>query len=96
MNLEIQIQSLIFSLVFGMFFSLMFNLFYKRLFCGKLILRVVTNLIFITINTLLYFEILRMINNGIIHLYFIIAMIIGFVLGNVKTKVIRKYRLESL
>lgn len=94
MVLELQIQSLIFSLVFGMFFALMYNLFYKHLFKGKIVIRVITNLIFVSSNTILYFLLLKIINNGIIHSYFLIILGIGFIIGNIKTRKIRKYRLE--
>lgn len=94
MNLELQIQSLIFSLVFGMFFALMYNLFYKYLFRGIVVIRFIVNLIFVISNTTLYFLLLKTINNGRIHSYFLIMLVIGFIIGNVKTRKIRKYRLE--
>lgn len=96
MNLELQIQSLIFSFIFGMFFSLMFNLFYKYLFRGKSWFRFITNMIFVFFHVILYFSLLMMINDGRIHLYFIIMLTLGFIIGNKKTKKIRKYRLEVL
>ena len=96
MDLEIQIQSLVFSLVFGMFFSLLFNLFYKYLFRGKFIFKLLINLFFVIVNTLLYFGLLCIINEGIIHLYFLIMLIIGFFVGNIKTRKIRKYTLDIL
>ena len=94
MDLEIQIQSLIFSLVFGMFFSLIFNLMYKHLFRGKKVFRLFTNMLFVIFNVLLYFGILSIINDGIIHTYFMLMVVVGFIIGNKKTKKIRKYRLE--
>ena len=96
MNLELQIQSLIFSFVFGLFFSLMFNLFYKYLFRGKVFFRIISNFIFVMANTLLYFLCLKLINNGIIHIYFIIMLFLGFILGNKKTKTIRKFKLDTI
>ena len=96
MNLEIQLQSLIFSIIFGMFFALMFNLFYRVLFRGKIVFRLITNFIFVIANALLYFLLLKIINNGIIHLYFIIMLFLGFFIGNKKTKVIRKYKLSAI
>lgn len=95
MELELQIQSLIFSLVFGMFFAFMFNLFYKYLFNGKIIFKIITNFVFVSINTLLYFLLLRMINDGIVHVYFIFMVVTGFVIGNIKTRVIRRYNLAK-
>lgn len=93
MNLEIQIQSLIFSLVFGMFFAFMFNIFYKQLFFGKTMFKIISNVFFVMVNVVLYFCFLRMINEGIIHPYFVIMLLIGFIIGNQKTRVIRKIKL---
>ena len=94
MNLEIQIQSLIFSLVFGMFFALMYNLFYKYLFKGKVVIRAIVNILFVSFNTMLYFFLMQIINNGIIHSYFLLMVVVGFTISNIKTRRIRKYRLE--
>jgi len=96
MVLEQQIQSLIFSLVFGMLYALMYNLFYKQLFKGKLIVRIIFNLLFTITNTTLYFFVLTLINNGIIHLYFLIMLSVGSVIGNISTRKIRRHDLEYL
>ena len=94
MNLEIQIQSLIFSFIFGMFFSLMYNTFYRLLFCGNKLKRIIINLIFDIIIFGIYFLCLKVINSGIVHLYFLISLILGFIIGNIKTKKVRGYKLE--
>jgi hypothetical protein len=94
MNLETQIQSLIFSLVFGMFFALMFNIFYKQLFLGRTVFKIISNVFFVTCNVLLYFGILKTINDGIIHPYFLLMLFIGFTIGNKKAKMIRKIKLD--
>lgn len=90
MSLEIQIQTLAFSLIYGMFFSLIMNLNYKYIFNSKLYYKVIINLLFVIGMVLLYFILLRKINNGIFHSYFIIMIILGFFIGNYKTKVLRK------
>ena len=94
MNIELQIQSLVFSLVFGLFFSFVYNLFYKYLYKGVMFIRIIMNFIFIISLASLYFMFLSIINNGIIHLYFIIMLFIGFIMGNIKTKKLRRYTLE--
>lgn len=96
MNLELQIQSLIFSFLFGLFFALMFNLLYKYLFKGKNWFRLITNIIFVFFHTILYFSLLTIINDGRIHIYFILMLSLGFIIGNKKIKKIRRYRLEIL
>jgi len=94
MGLELQIQTIIFSFVYGMFFSLLYNLFYRYLFCGKVVMRIIKDFIFVIAIFSLFFAGLKIINGGIIHLYFIIMLLIGFIVGNKKTKKTRKYKLQ--
>lgn len=89
MNLEIQIQSLVSSLVYGMYLSLLYNLMYKYLYNNNFFIKIIFNIIYVAINSLLYFFILILISEGNIHIYFIIMLAIGFILGNRKTKKIR-------
>ena len=90
MVLEVQIQSLIFSLCFGMFCAFIYNLCYRWLFKGKKIIRIFINLIFVNLLSILYFVLLKGINFGIIHWYFLLIFGVGFVIGNRKTRKIRK------
>ena len=90
MDLEIQIQSIVFSFVFGLFLSLIYNLFYFFLYNNFLILKILSNIIYSISMSLLYFNINYLINSGIIHPYFIFLIIIGFILGNFKTRIIRR------
>ena len=89
MNLEVQIQSMIFSFVYGLFFSFLLNLNYRVLFTSKKYIQVIGNLFFIIDNVLLYFILLRYINNGVLHLYFLLLVVLGFFVGNPTTKKIR-------
>ena len=86
MDLEIQIQSLVFSFVFGMFFSLIYNMIYFILLCDNKIIKMISNTIYCLISTSTYFLLLYKINNGIIHPYFLLTLIIGFYIGNKDTK----------
>ena len=90
MNLEIQIQVLVYSLMYGMFFSLVMNLCYRYIFYTKTYYKVIINFLFIINMVLIYFIILRKINNGIFHSYFLLMIILGIFIGNNKTKVLRK------
>ncbi|MGN1000427.1 MAG: spore cortex biosynthesis protein YabQ [Bacilli bacterium] len=89
MKLEIQLQSLVMSFLFGMFFSLIFNIFYRRIFRIKKHLRLITTILFLLINTTLYFWLLVLVNDGIVHIYFLISILFGFLVGNRKTKKLR-------
>ncbi len=89
MNLEIQIQSLISSFVYGLYLSLIYNIFYKYLYNKNIIINLISNLLFTIINVSSYFFILILINKGTIHIYFLISLICGFLVGNNTTKKIR-------
>lgn len=80
--LDIQIKSIIYSFIYGIFFSFLLNLNYKFIFYSKGIIKITINFLFILDNTLLYFIILRYINNGILHYYFIISLFLGFLCVN--------------
>lgn len=90
MILEIQIQSLIVSFVYGMFISLLYNQFYFLLYNDKKILLIISDLFFCISLSLLYFFIMYKINYANIHPYFIGMLLIGFLIGNRKTKIIRR------
>ena len=82
MILKIQILTLIFSFLFGIIFYLEIKLNYKFIYNEKKLYKIITTFFFVMANVLLYFIILQKINNGILHLYGILAIIIGFTLSN--------------
>ena len=81
MELSIQIKTLIISFVYGIILSYMVISHRKYLFCGKLWYRMVFNMVFIFDYTLIYFFILKFINNGVFHVYFLFLLIIGYIFG---------------
>lgn len=89
MDLEIQIQSLITSLIYGMYLSLIYNVLYRFLYSNNIFTKITWNLIFSIAHSLIYFTFMKLINEASIHLYFIALLIIGFIIGNKKTKLIR-------
>ncbi len=89
MNLEIQIQSLISSLVYGMYLSLIYNISYKFLYSYQIIPKLICNGLFTIIHTIIYFILLEFVNEGTVHIYFIGCLIIGFLIGNHTTKKVR-------
>ena len=76
--IDIQIKSIAFSFLYGMFFSFLLNLNYKFIYYSKGIAKVLINIFFVVDNVLLYFIILRYINNGIVHFYFLLSLVIGY------------------
>lgn len=75
MPLDIQIKTFLISIIFGIVFSMLTDIFYK-----KKIFNLVLSLITIILFTITYFLFLIKINNGIVHPYYILSFIIGFVL----------------
>ncbi len=81
MVLTIQIYSLIFSFFFGVFFYFLLEVNYKFLYNDKIIIKTINTFLFLLFNTILYFIGLIKINNGIIHIYFLLAILLGFLLA---------------
>lgn len=75
MRINIQLISLGYSFLYGIFFYFMLLL-NKKYLNNKYAF--IYNLLFIIDNVLLYFIILRYINNGIFHIYFLFTIVLGF------------------
>ena len=91
--LRIQIISVVISYLYGIFFSILLNLNSKYIYNTKKIKKYLFNFIFAFDNVLLYFIILRHINDGILHYYFIIALFLGFLSVNkVTNRIFNKIR----
>ncbi len=86
MDLSIQLQVLTVSFAYGIFFSYLLRMQYRFLFESKLFYKVFITLLFVFDNCLLYFLILRTINYGVFHIYFLILLILGYLFGNYLTK----------
>ncbi len=77
-NLKLQIYSIIYTFIYGGFCALLVNLFYKILFYRKYYFKLISNFLFVIIMTILYFFILKIINYGYIHIYFLLVFSLGF------------------
>lgn len=80
MNLELQILTFVVSFLFGVFFGIELKLNYKFIYQSNKIYKIITTFFFIMTNVLIYFIILRKTNNGILHIYGVLAIILGFIL----------------
>ncbi len=90
MNLKIQIISLLFSFVFGIIFSLLVNINYRLLFSKSRVFQIIMTLVFVINCALIYFFLLKFINNGVVHPYFYLMVLIGFYFSFPITKSFRK------
>ncbi len=88
MELKIQIISLIYSFIYGVFFSIMLNINYKNLYHSRKHIKIISTIIFVFVNVLIYFLILKRINNGMIHPYLLIAFLFGNLIDNGSIKLV--------
>lgn len=91
MSLDLQIISSIFSFLYGILFSILLNFNYNVLFSGKRLFRIFSNILFLLDSSLLYFILIKRINEGIIHPYFYLLFFLGACLCFSKTKFLRRF-----
>lgn len=80
MNLIIQFKSIIFSFCYGFVLHMLYNIFYKYLNLCKKRYKCLNNLLFFINSSLIYFVLIKLINNGVIHIYFLISLLLGYLL----------------
>ena len=81
MSIKTQVLSLLFSLAYGGFFSFIYHINYKYIYGQKRIYAITITFLVVFNGALLYYLILRQINYGILHPYFLLMLMIGFYLG---------------
>ncbi len=82
MDLSIQIKVLVISFVYGMILAYIIRKQYKYFFNAKLWYELILNSFFVFDIVILYFLILKAINHGIFHIYFLFLILLGFLFGN--------------
>ena len=78
MSLLTQIETLLFSFIFGIMFSLILDITKKYIYHNNIVIKIISSFCISLILSLIYFIINIKINNGIIHIYFIGAVLIGY------------------
>ena len=91
MSLFEQVIALIFSFIYGGILSALYNFNYNLLFYKKKSIKIFFNIIFVLDLVLIYFLAMRKINNAIIHPYFYLLIILGFVSCFDVSKKLRKF-----
>lgn len=91
MNYKIQLISLLFSFIFGVFFYLSSLLNYKLIKKHHIIVKYLITFVYIIDIALLYVLFMYKINYGIIHIYFIVLLFLGYYFGYFYTRKIRKF-----
>lgn len=78
MNLKIQCIALSFSFLYGIIFYFLVKMNKKMLFNKNLVIKVESNFLFMLDVSLCYFLILKFINNGVLHIYFLFMFLFGY------------------
>lgn len=78
MKLNIQIYSLVYSFFFGVVLYFLLDMFNKLNSKSKIILKAILSFVFVIILSLAYFIGLLYINNGYLHPYFFIIIMVGY------------------
>ena len=81
MILTEQIVGIIFSFCYGIILSILYNFNYQLIFNTKVLVKVVFNVVFVFDLVLIYFLVMKKINNAIILPYFYLFIILGFLLS---------------
>ncbi len=86
MTIKLQIISIVFSFIFGIFFSILTDINYKYLFSKNLVFKIIFTFIYIIDAALVYFLFIKKINSGVVHSYFLLFIVVGFIIGQLKFK----------
>ena len=92
MILKEQIYTILFSTIYGAIFYILIILNKKMLFKGNIFKRILFNLLFNIDLFLIYFIILRYINNGILTYYSYLFITIGSVIAQYTTNKLKTYK----
>lgn len=90
MILETQIITFLVSVGFGVLFSFFIDLIKNKLFKINSFFQIVISLSLTILLSLIYFYVLLNLNNAIIHPYYVVAFIIGFLIENTFKKLSKR------
>ena len=90
MNNVIQLFSFIISFLFGIVFAFLNELNSSLIKKKKLYLKIIITFLFVVDVSLLYLIVIYKLNNGIMHVYFLIFIILGYIISYKKIKVLSK------
>lgn len=82
-ELNIQILSLGVSFLYGILFYILLEINSRFLYSSSMVVRILFSFVFILFCSLLYFVVLLKVNNGYVHFYFLLCIILGYFLCKV-------------
>ena len=80
MSLKLQIISLIISFIFGILFNFLLKINYKIIYNESKIVQIGGTFLYVIASSLLYFYILLKVNNGIVHIYCLLSILLGYII----------------
>ncbi len=83
MDLTTQLSSIFFSIVIGTLFSITFEFVYLKLNIEGVVYKLFYNFLYTFIFALIYYFGLLYINNGILHIYLILTVLISFIVSEI-------------
>lgn len=78
MKLDIQVYSLLFSFSFGIILNFLLDMFNKFNNKNKIVLKIILSFVFVMLLSIAYFIGLLYINNGYLHTYFFVMIMVGY------------------
>lgn len=79
MSLSVQMLTLSFSFLYGVFFEVTFACSVKIIYHTSRIIQYVGTFLFVIFHVLFYFLILQKINYGIVHIYSVLCLVLGYI-----------------
>ena len=83
MSLELQIKTIIVSFLFGIYFLIILRMSQKIIYNKYEIVKLLGTTMIILINTVIYFLVIKKINEGIFHIYEILFIVLGMLFDNI-------------
>ena len=77
MSLFIQFKMIFITFIYGLFFYFSFNVSKKVLIHSKKLMKIILNTLFMIDHALIYFILIKSINNSVLHIYLFIFFILG-------------------
>ena len=77
MSLVIQIKSIFLCFIYGMFFTFSFYINKDILLSKNLLYKITINILFVIDHVLIFFILIKFINNSILHIYYIPPFVFG-------------------
>lgn len=81
MPLQVQSLTLFVSFLYGMFFEVTLYFSSNFIYHKNYVFRIISTFIFVMLHIILYFSILERINYGVVHIYAILCLFAGYIVG---------------